>query len=275
MGRLTRAKRLVGTLSRVLPLRFSDRRSLEDAQTLTEKFESLTVLERDKYFRNLEPDQQKYLQRTIWGVKRQDCYDSLECFAKYVRTRDEHASGAASVRPFPTRLEKPYLWEFLDACQEEPLLAVEKSRQIMVTWGACLYLLWRAKYTENRLIFLQSKKEEDAANLVYNKEPFGARIAFMEYSLPDPLRTVDFNRNCSYGQMVFPDTHSKLWGVPEGGDIIRSYVASIVFADEAAFQPEFEAAYKALRPTISGGGQLIMVSTARSGAFMKRLIAKI
>ena len=275
MGRLTRAKKLVATLSTVSPLRFSERPALEDARALTEKYESLSVLERDKYFQTLDPEQQKYFQRTLWGVKRQDCFENLESFAKYVRTRDEHASGAASVRAFPTRKEKPYLWEFLDACQEEPLLAVEKSRQIMVTWGACLYLLWRAKYTENRLIFVQTKKEEDAANIVYNKEPFGARIAFMEYSLPDPLRTVDFNKNCSYGQIIFPDTHSKLWGVPEGGDIIRSYVASIVFADEAAFQPEFENAYKALRPTISGGGQLIMVSTARSGAYMKRLIAKI
>lgn len=248
---------------------------MEEAQALVAKIESLTALEREKYLQSLNPQQRVYFKRTFWGVKREECANSLEYFARYVRTRDEHQSGAASVRPFPTRSEKPYVWDYLDLVQEEPLVAVEKSRQLMFTWATCLYLYWRAKYVENRLIFIQSKKEEDAANLVFSKEPFGARISFMEYSLPAELQTIDWNRNASYGQLVFPDTHSKIWGVPEGGDIIRSYVASIVFADEFAFQPEAESAYKALRPTISGGGQFICVSTARSGAFMKRLLARV
>ena len=210
----------------------------------------------------------------IWAIQREDSARSLEHFAQFVRTQDAHADGSFSERPFPNRQEKPYLWEFLDACQRYSLFAVEKSRQIMVTWGACLYCFWKAKYTPNRLVFIQSKKEEDAANLVYNKDPFGARIAFMEHSLPEGLRTVDFAKNASYGQIIFPDTHSKIWGIPEGGDIIRSYTASVVFSDEFAFQPEAAEAYKALKPTISGGGQFICVSTARSGAFMKKLIKR-
>jgi hypothetical protein len=275
MPRQTKSRLLVKSLSRISPLRFSEREALLEAQALVEKIESLTAEKREEYLQSLSPQQQMYFKRTFWGVKREACVNSLEFFAKYVRTRDEHQSGKLSIRPFPTRAEKPYVWAYLDMLQEEPLVAVEKSRQLMFTWATCLYLYWRAKYVENRLIFIQSKKEEDAANLVFNKEPFGARIAFMEYSLPDELKTIDWNRNASYGQLVFPDTYSKIWGVPEGGDIIRSYVASIVFSDEFAFQPEAEAAYKALRPTISGGGQFIAVSTARSGAFMRRLISQL
>jgi hypothetical protein len=190
-------------------------------------------------------------------------------------TSDAHADGSESVRRFPTRREKPYLWAFLDACQREPLLAIEKSRQILVTWGSCLYCYWQAKFYENRLIFIQSRKEEDAANLVYNKGPYSGRIAFMEHMMPDALKTVDFGRDVSYGQIVFPDTHSKIWAIAEGAHVIRSYTASIVFSDEFAFQPEAEEAFKALRPTISGGGQFICVSTARSGAFMRKLIRRI
>ncbi|NIP40492.1 MAG: hypothetical protein GTN39_03150, partial [Candidatus Aenigmarchaeota archaeon] len=72
----------------------------------------------------------------------------------------------------------------------------------------------------------------------------------------------------SYAQLVFPNG-SKIWGIPEGPDIIRSYTGSILFSDEAAFQPSFEAAYTAALPMIKGGGQFIAVSSAEPGFFEK------
>lgn len=258
----------------ISPLQFSGSQELQDARDLTERLEAMTPEQYEDRLSRLNPYQRRKTLNLLWGMRQYESAHSLEYFARFVKTQDAHADGSLSERPFPDRESKPYLWEFLDACQRESLFAVEKSRQIMITWSACLYCFWRAKYTPNRLIFIQSKKEEDAANLVYNKDPFGARIAFMEHSLPPALRTVDFGKNASYGQIVFPDTHSKIWGIPEGGDIIRSYTASVVFSDEFAFQPEAAEAYKALKPTISGGGQFICVSTARSGAFMKKLIKR-
>lgn len=255
-------------------LQFSDSHSQKDARRLMQKLEFLGEERAQEALTNLAPELQDKALAAIGMVQREDSAGSLEYFAKYVRTQDAHADGSFSERAFPKRKDKPYLWQFLDACQRESLFAVEKSRQIMITWAACLYCFWKAKFTPNRLIFIQSKKEEDAASLVYHRDPYGARIAFMEHSLPEGLRTVDFTKNASYGQIVFPDTHSKIWGIPEGGDIIRSYTASIVFSDEFAFQPEAAEAYKALRPTISGGGQFIAVSTARSGAFMQKLIKR-
>lgn len=194
---------------------------------------------------------------------------SLEFFASYVVTKDEHKQGDESVRPFPSRIEKPYIWDILDSFLTEKLILIEKSRQLMVSWLCVLYALWLAKYHKNRMIFIQSRKEENAANLVYNTEPNQARLSFIECNLPQDMRSEVI---WSYGKAIFKETGSMVWGIPEGGDQIRSYVPSAVFSDEAAFQPEFEGAWKAAKPCVDGGGQFIAVSTARNGSYMKQLL---
>lgn len=217
----------------------------------------------------MTPEARQSLKIATMGVNLADSAADLEAFCRFVRTKDEQADGSFSVRPFPTRLEKAYVWAVMDALRSEKLVMFEKSRQLLLTWTVCVFILWVAKFQANRLIFVQSKKEEDAANLVFNQEPNRARISFIENNLPEYLRS---NAGFSYGKMAFPNG-SLIWGVPEGGDILRSYTASIVFSDELAFQDEAEAAWGACRPMIGGRGQFIGVSTARAGAYMQKLIA--
>lgn len=195
---------------------------------------------------------------------------SLEAFAINVKTKDEHKSGDESIRPFPLRHEKEYIWEILDTFQRESMIIVEKSRQLMVTWACCVYAFWLAKYHKNRLIFIQSKKEENAANLVYNADPNQARISFMEMNLPASMQS---KITWSYGKALFHETGSSILAIPEGGDQIRSYVPSLVISDEAAFQPEFELAWMAAKPCIDGGGKFIAVSTPKNGSYLKKLRA--
>ena len=132
-----------------------------------------------------------------------------------------------------------------------------------------MYALWMAKYEKNRLIFIQSKKEENAAALVYNAEPAVARISFMEWNLPAEMRSKVVP---SYGKLIFSETGSQIWGIPEGGDQIRSFTPSMVFSDESAFQPEFKSAVTAIKPCIDGGGQFIAVSTAKNGSYLKEML---
>lgn len=156
--------------------------------------------------------------------------------------------------------------EFLSVLAASGIVCVEKSRQMLVTWIVCAYLLWRAKYYPHQLLLVQSKREDDAANLVFNKEAFFARISFLESHLPKHLRTLVFPRNATYGHLYFPNG-SHIWGIPEGGDIIRSNTPSVVFSDESAFQAEFDKSYTAALPAIKGGGQYIAVSSAEPGSF--------
>ena len=207
-------------------------------------------------------------------------------------TKDEHDAGAP-VKPFPDTL---YLRSLLDCLSlvghhmppeqaryardaghshlwlkglgTSGLFMVEKSRQVMVTWLCCAWLLWIAKYQAHRLLLVQSKREDDAAALVFTKEPFFARISFMETHLPAHLRTLMFPKAGSYGHLYFPNG-SHIWAIPEGGDIIRSQTPSVVFSDEAAFQPEFGAAVTAALPAIKGGGAFVAVSSAEPSTFQE------
>jgi hypothetical protein len=146
------------------------------------------------------------------------------------------------------------------------MVLVEKSRDVFVTNLTCCYLFWRFRSLDHQKILVQSKKEEDAAPLVFNKEPQFGRMSFMEMHLPKHLRKLQFPSGAAYGNLYGPNG-SQTRAIPEGGHIIRSEHPSVIFSDEAAFQPEFGAAYTAAMPACEGGGQFIAVSSAEPGAF--------
>ena len=207
-----------------------------------------------------------------------------------VQTKDEH-DLERPIKPFP---DVPYLRALLDcllvtgrllhpedarwareagldlawllAARHAGLLFIEKSRDMLATWTVLCYCFWRAKYFPHQLILVQSKREEEAASFVFVKEPGVGRISFVEDHLPRHLRTLAWPGAGSYGRLYFPNG-SQIWAIPEGGDIVRSHHPSVVFADEAAFQPEFGASYTAALPAIQGGGQYIALSSANPGEF--------
>lgn len=157
--------------------------------------------------------------------------------------------------------------EWLQHIHDTGILFIEKSRHVMATWLTCAYLLWRARSYPHQLILVQSKREEDVAALVYDKEPDQARISFLEWALPEELRLAKLPAAAKYCHLYLPNG-SHIWGIPEGGHIIRSHNPSVLFSDEAAFQPEFGKAYTAALPAITHGGQLIVVSSAEPSEFM-------
>ena len=61
--------------------------------------------------------------------------------------------------------------------------------------------------------------------------------------------------------------YSEIWGIPQGGDVIRQHTGSGLFIDEAAFQPDLESALGAAQPMLKGGGRLDIVSSAEPGYF--------
>ena len=64
---------------------------------------------------------------------------------------------------------------------------------------------------------------------------------------------VPWPKGGAYGHIYFPNG-SHVWAIAEGGSIVRSNTPSVVFSDEAAYQNEFDDAYTAALPAISGGG---------------------
>ena len=220
-----------------------------------------------KSLHNTEKELTQAELKVAYSALRIDALSHPLRFITHVQTKDEH-DEINPVKLFPEKPYIPYLFNLFTK-KVKSIYFVAKSRQIMLTWLCCVYALWLAKAIPHRLIFLQSKKEEDAANLVFSGGRTGknwntARISFIEKHLPWWLQ--DEEIESAYGKLLFPNG-SKIWGVPEGADMIRSYTPSLVISDEASFQPEFGSAYTAMLPIAKQGGMLIAISSANPGPF--------
>ena len=175
---------------------------------------------------------------------------------------------------------------FLLCC---PVLAVPKSRQIRISWFMVAYALWHARTKSYRHVIWQSKKEDDANEMVSKgaKIPAEGRMDFMEQHLPNWLRDpfISSGQGNLVGRLVYapmaPDNRtkvpvpwpgSKIEAVPQGADQVRGKTPSLYVDDEAAFQEEFGSSVVALRPAVTGGGQFVAVSSVDAGSHFNEMV---
>lgn len=205
-------------------------------------------------------------------------------FGGFCRTFDEHDRDHP-VKPFP---DKTYLREALhhihpDEVTVGDVSAINKSRQIMITWLLCAYACWEAHFHAHRRVMMQTKKAEDAWNLVYRSSWMRSRCSFIERAMPEFMRAgavtgrakglyeYEGALEATRGTLSYPNG-SEIMGIPQGEHMFRSYTASLVICDECCFQPEFEEAYAAALPMAKGGGRIILVSTALAGTYYAKLV---
>mgnify|MGYP003145453135 CR=1 FL=1 len=212
------------------------------------------------------------LQDIEWAMCKKDPYYFL---TNWALTLDVHDDETA-IKSFP---KKEYLQILCDIWLENRLLLIPKSRQMMITWVCVGLYLWDTQFHGAKLTFFQSKKEDDADDLVkrakfiWDHEPFFLK----RYQDPKtglcPLEANPQNKGqhifCKLG---FPQINSEIRGIPQGGEILRMHTASGIFSDEMGFQPEAKTAYTASKPTISGKGRFTGVSTAEDGTFFEALV---
>jgi hypothetical protein len=180
----------------------------------------------------------------------------------FCQTLDSH-DRVTPIKPFPGRA---YLKDLTRLWVDSPLLAVAKSRQMLATWlFVCLYL-WEAITTPGRLIFLQSKREEDAIGNANAATGLLGRMRFVLNRLPASLRPA---YKATVNKIEFTGNHSTVWAIPQGPDILRQHTASGILSDEMAFQYLAEEAYTAAIPTVENGGRFTALSTANPGFFEK------
>lgn len=179
-----------------------------------------------------------------------------------LRSKNEHGGKDSPYEPFP---DKEFLrqtvraWEDVAARPTNRLLLIAKSRQMLQSWLVMAMALWTAMTKQAQLVIVQSKKEMDAGNLL--ERAFGIWTR-----LPQTVRELV---PCISGHvhLEFPTTDSRMIGIPEGPDQIRSNTASLLIGDESAFQPSFLEAYTAAQPSLNGGGMGVFVSSAAPGPF--------
>jgi hypothetical protein len=145
---------------------------------------------------------------------------------------------------------------------------IEKSRQMMASWALCALYLHDAQFHVNRLNFCVSKKEEDSDRLIqrcyvlWQNQP-----EFLRRGHPAVYSYCHLKFYRPGGEAGLP--YSEIWGIPQGADVLRQHVASGIFVDEGAFQPDLEATIGAAQPMLKGGGRLDVVSSAAPGYFQE------
>ena len=177
----------------------------------------------------------------------------------FVVTFDEHdLSEEAIAKPFP---QKAMYRIICRAWVEHDILFIEKSRQIMMTWIMAALFLWDAMFKKVRRIYFQSKKQEDANEILDRaKHIFQGleRIGFE--GLPTAKKTGE--KLGTSESLIFPEIKSSITAIPQGPDIVRSRTWSGGLGDEMNHQPDFLNGYEAAVPALAGGGKLISQGTA-------------
>lgn len=162
----------------------------------------------------------------------------------------DHGDGAG-VMPF-------HLWpaqrDLLATMQEESRLLILKARQLGISWLACAYALWLCLYKPGRVVLAFSKGQDEANELL-------RRVSVMYARLPEAMRADHPIVKENTGEIVWANG-SRVKSMPATATAGRTYTASLVIMDEAAFMVYAAQLYTALKPTIDGGGSLIILSTA-------------
>jgi len=185
--------------------------------------------------------------------------DPWRFFCEQVNTVDE-----ATQQRLPWPQDKPRLQELCEVIQAENMVAVPKSRRMMVSWLIAAWSCWRARYHPNNLILIQSEVESKSAYIL------DARICYIE----DNLRQSAYFRKYdswktkvgSVGKIKYQTTRSEIVAIPQGADTVRAFTFSALIMDECEFMQEGPQSYAAAMSQVEKGAKIIIVSTSNGPA---------
>lgn len=172
------------------------------------------------------------------------------------RTADE---ATQEIREWPS--DKAYLKDLTEILSsDEKLIAIPKSRRMLVSWLCAAWVTHRARYFPHNAIFWQSQNETKAAYVL------DKRCKFIEDNLVDVELRREYTSTIVHGGLIgrltYTRTGSHLWAVPQGGDVFRSFTPSVLVMDEADFQDDGHEALTAAIPLAEKNAKLILVTTS-------------
>lgn len=126
---------------------------------------------------------------------------------------------------------------------------IRKFRQAGVTTIMCAYALWYIIFQEDKNIMVVSIGERESS-------AFLERVVGMYEELPAWLRPEIVKKNVHNLRLA---TGSRIKSQPAGAG--RSESVSLLIVDEAAFIDNMREFWKAIFPTISTGGEAVLLST--------------
>jgi hypothetical protein len=175
-------------------------------------------------------------------------------FQSFLRHCQTHDPGHDTPRAIP---DWSYIHELAKTLEVRNRVLVVKSRQMMVTWIGCAWLLHRAVTGGPGQHLVLSKEERSARELI-------DRIRFLYDHLP-PSRTSEKIRVKAEG-IVFPERNTQILSLPTTPHAVRGRSPRTVFWDEMAFTPYDEEVWTAVKPAVDSGGSFLGVSTPNGPA---------
>jgi len=185
----------------------------------------------------------------------------IQCVYTYDETDKEH--------PVKLLPNLPHIKQIAIDSTKYKVLLVPKSRRMQATWTTSGIDLHVAMYSKFARVFIVSSDQTKSDKLV-------SRVRFIYDHLPEhcpkPEMAVRLGKSGDPTKLIFKETGSIIEGLSKEPDKIRQEGASLLHVEEIAFWDRPDDAYKAMLPTIQGGGQMIMVSSARDGTLFEQLV---
>jgi len=183
--------------------------------------------------------------------------------SNYVYTEDAHwvSKGWTSAnRRLPS---VPYLRSVVYWLWHEWFTAWPKSRQMMLTWVVVCYILGEALLLGGRLYMLQSKREEDAAAMLWRANGVYTRMQDFApwYGAkrigPGAATRLEFSNG------------SVIVAAPQGAHMVQSHTPAWLVCDEAQLQDEIEGAYHQALPAVE---RITLIGSADFGWFWQTFL---
>jgi hypothetical protein len=183
----------------------------------------------------------------------------------FTTTYNEHWVEEGRLSPNEPFPRWPYFQPLFDLLRTVPILGLEKSRDLMVSWAIVAYLTWEAMRVPYRTVIFQTLTERKVVELVdYAKQLYTGQPTWLQAAFPlvKPARQQsEIELNFAHGSRIF----GLAGGNVNMGDMIRLYHPWGFFSDETAFQPGAGEAYDAV--VGAGVKKIILNSSAGPGWF--------
>lgn len=143
-----------------------------------------------------------------------------------------------------------YQKRIADTYENKSYVLIKKFRQGGITTFTVIWLLWKAMFFDNQVIFCAAKTEREAIHI-------GKIVALVLGNLPSWLmpRMIKDNEN----EKEFAFTNSKMWFY--NMEVERSRNLTYLFIDDAAFIPSMDDKWEFMYPCVMGGGKVFVAST--------------
>ncbi|NBV29471.1 hypothetical protein EBS02_10770, partial [bacterium] len=145
----------------------------------------------------------------------------------------------------------PFQDECLENFQKHRFNIVLKSRQLGLSTVSAAYATWLAIFYKDKNVLVIATKLATAQNFI-------KKVAVLLQSLPKWLLMPKFEPS---KQQISFSNGSQIKAVPTSEDAGRSEALSLLIVDECAFIRDFDTIWTGLYPTLTTGGNAILISS--------------